>query len=158
MESIVPIVQQVLTAFTNVDEPSNTTTTNGTASATPITSSPLIPTDLSSLVAFLYSFAALRDWLKLLVIGTFFEACRRFSFSLYHKIIDSFFLTVYFKEDDSSYDWMMFWLSRQPSWGTRASNAHSVSLLTKKFPSHRARSPDQHQELWSQQCGSFSSW
>jgi len=30
--------------------------------------------------------------------------------------VDSFYITAQFKEEDSSYDWMMVWLSKQPSW------------------------------------------
>ncbi|KAI0057432.1 P-loop containing nucleoside triphosphate hydrolase protein [Artomyces pyxidatus] len=85
------------------------TTSTGT---TPLT----FPTDLSSLVTFIYSFAALRDYLKLIVLGGAFETLRRlYSFS-YFSIVDRFFITASFESDDDAFQWMMFWLSSLPEW------------------------------------------
>lgn len=77
-------------------------TGNATTPAT--TPAPLaMPTDLSSLIALLFSFSALREWLKLMVIGGVFESCRRlFSYS-WSKVVDSFWITAQFNEDDSSF-------------------------------------------------------
>jgi mitochondrial chaperone BCS1 len=93
--------------------------------------------DISSLVAFLFSLAALQDWLKLIFIGGALEAIRRTAASTYSKVINAFWVMAYFDEDDSSYsmslsrvsasfyfaadrfvcsDWMMVWLSKQPNW------------------------------------------
>jgi hypothetical protein len=77
---------------------------NGTTAASPGAS----PTDISSLITLLFSFSALRDWLKLFVIGGFFETCRRFAFAFYYKFINSFFITAHFDEDDSSYGGFVF--------------------------------------------------
>jgi chaperone BCS1 len=98
---------------------------NGTVPATPLA----LPSDLSSLIGLLFSFTALRDWLKLIVIGSFLETCRRFVFSLWRTVIDSCFITAQFKEDDSSYDWMMVWLSKQPAW----QKAREVEISTSNF-------------------------
>ncbi|KAJ7091466.1 P-loop containing nucleoside triphosphate hydrolase protein, partial [Mycena belliarum] len=85
--------------------------------------------DFSSLVALLFSFGALRDWIKLIVFGGVLETLRRFFFSLYYKVISSVWITAHFDENDSSYDWMMVWLSKQPSWA----QAREVEISTRSF-------------------------
>lgn len=92
-----PIIQQILSGLTN------STISNGTAAEGSLPSAPAAPTDLSSLIAFLFSFSALRDWFKLLIIGGFLETCRRYFFTFYNKVIESFFITATFEEGDSSY-------------------------------------------------------
>jgi hypothetical protein len=72
----------------------------------------------SSLISLLLTFPALRDWLKLIVIGGILETCRRSFFSIWNSIVASFFITAQFQDDDDSYDWMMVWLSKQPAWST----------------------------------------
>ncbi|KAJ7103905.1 BCS1 N terminal-domain-containing protein [Mycena epipterygia] len=67
--------------------------------------------------------------LKIVVIGAVVEAVRRLAFFLYYKIIASFWITAHFDEDDSSYDWMMVWLSKQPAW----SQAREVEISTSSF-------------------------
>lgn len=62
-----------------------------------------MPKDLSSFFTLLFSFSALRDWLKLIVIGGFFETCRRLIFATYSKITDSFFISASFDQGDASY-------------------------------------------------------
>ncbi|KAF8159432.1 P-loop containing nucleoside triphosphate hydrolase protein [Crassisporium funariophilum] len=104
---------------------SNTTASNGTLSQT----SSAFPTDLTSLFTFLVSFSALRDWLKLIVLGGVLETFRRLAFHLYYKLYNSFFITARFDEDDSSYDWMMVFLSDQPSWRM----ARDVQVSTRSY-------------------------
>ncbi|KAJ7596071.1 P-loop containing nucleoside triphosphate hydrolase protein [Mycena floridula] len=107
-------------AFNSTVAPMNVSTTAVPAQgATP-------PTDLSSLIALLFSFSALRDWLKLFVLGGFFESFRRFISYLYTKAVDSMFVNATFNDKDSSYDWMMAWLSKQPSWAS----TRSVEITT----------------------------
>ncbi|KAJ7781990.1 P-loop containing nucleoside triphosphate hydrolase protein [Mycena maculata] len=48
---------------------------------------------------------------------------------MYHKLIASFWITAHFDENDSSYDWMMVWLSKQPSWA----EAREVEVSTRSF-------------------------
>ncbi|KIM90394.1 hypothetical protein PILCRDRAFT_181783 [Piloderma croceum F 1598] len=96
------------------------------ATSSPSQSFPLLP---SSLVTLFLTFPALRDWLKLIVIGSILETCRRFFFSAWSSVVDSFFITAQFKEEDSSYDWMMVWLSKQPSW----KKAREVEVSTSNF-------------------------
>jgi len=88
-----------------------------------------MPNSLPALITFLFSFVALRDWLKLIVIGSALEACRRFAFGLYQRFIESFWIRATFQEYDSCYDWMMVWLAKQPSW----SKARDVQVSTKTF-------------------------
>jgi len=79
------------------DVPLNATATNP---ANPPLS---LPTNLPSLITFIASFSALQDWLKLIVIGSVFEAIRRNSVSTFRYVVDSFWITAHFREDDSSY-------------------------------------------------------
>ena len=78
----------------------NATTQNTTASAT----TPMkMPTDFSSLLAFIYSFSALQDYAKLIVLGGAFETLRRLYSASYKNLMDRFFITATFESDDSSY-------------------------------------------------------
>ena len=61
-------------------------TQNATADVTPWKT----PTDFSSLIAFIYSFSALRDYLKLIVLGGAFETLRRLSSASYAVSRSSF--------------------------------------------------------------------
>jgi mitochondrial chaperone BCS1 len=80
---------------------SNSTSTDD-LSPSPQTSS-AFPTDIPSLLALFLSIGALRDWLKLIVIGGFFETCRRLIFSCWSSLIKSFWITVEFEEGDDSF-------------------------------------------------------
>lgn len=62
-----------------------------------------IPSEISSFISLLFSYSALRDWLKLIIIGGFFETCRRLVFSTYGKVVDSFFISASFDQGDASY-------------------------------------------------------
>ncbi|KAJ7901609.1 P-loop containing nucleoside triphosphate hydrolase protein [Mycena leptocephala] len=93
-----------------------------------------MPTDLPSLLTLLLSFSALREWAKLAIIGGFIEICRRFVFGGYTKVVNSFFITACFEEQDSSYEWMMVWLSKQPSW----SRARDVQISTNSLANSAA--------------------
>ncbi|KAF8075116.1 P-loop containing nucleoside triphosphate hydrolase protein, partial [Lyophyllum atratum] len=95
----------------------------------PATTQPHIPADLSSLLAFLASFSALHDWLKLIVIGGVLETCRRLFYTVYDKVVNAFFITATFEDGDDSYDWMMVWLSKKPSWA----EARELQISTKSF-------------------------
>lgn len=99
------ILQQVFAMVSGmVSQDTNATISGGaTNETTSAAAKPATPTDLSSLLMLLFSFSALRDWLKLIIIGGFFETARRLAFSAYYKVINSFFITVYFEEEDSSY-------------------------------------------------------
>jgi chaperone BCS1 len=102
-------------------------TQNATATATPLT----MPNDFSSLMTFIYSFSALHDYFKLVVLGGAFETLRRLYSSSYSSLMDRFFLTATFESEDISFgehpfprksaaeltqgsEWMMFWLASLP--------------------------------------------
>ncbi|KAJ6466891.1 P-loop containing nucleoside triphosphate hydrolase protein [Mycena sanguinolenta] len=128
MAAFLPVVQQFLSGFsTQLDVANLSANATAAASATSATATSLtIPTDLPSLFALLSSFSALRDWMKLVVVGSFIEMCRRFFFGGYAQIVSSFYITASFDEQDVSYTWMMVWLSKQPSW----SKARAVQVST----------------------------
>jgi chaperone BCS1 len=88
-----------------------------------------MPTSIPGLIALLFSFSALRDWLKLIVIGSVIEYARRFAFSTWRTLVESFFITATFEEDDESYDWMMVWLSKKTTW----CNARDLQISTRSF-------------------------
>ena len=64
------------------------------------TSGPALTTALLSM---LLSYSALRDWLKLLIIGTVMETSRRLFLHLWQSIQESFWITACFDDDDESY-------------------------------------------------------
>ncbi|RDB23454.1 putative mitochondrial chaperone BCS1-B [Hypsizygus marmoreus] len=126
--SLLPTIQQALCGTLGPATVHNMTAlANETLSATII--QPALPGDFSSLLTLLFSFSALRDWLKLIVIGGVFESCRRLATTAYRRFIDSFFITATFDQGDDSYDWMMIWLSKQPSWA----EARDLQISTKSF-------------------------
>ncbi|KAG8221043.1 P-loop containing nucleoside triphosphate hydrolase protein [Butyriboletus roseoflavus] len=111
------------------------TGTNGTASAdaTSTMSAPRGPVDLmASTFKVLFSATALRDWAILLAIGSLFETARRLLAALWRWLINSFFITAVFEEDDVSFQWIMHWLSKQPSW----KGARNVQISTSNFNLH----------------------
>ncbi|KAG6865089.1 hypothetical protein C0991_005191 [Blastosporella zonata] len=123
------IVQKVFCGVLSPQTPSGTTpiaTINGT-STTPLPTA--LPTDFSSILTFLFSFSAIGDWLKLIVIGGLIEGARRLFYTSYNKVYNSFFITATFQDGDDSYDWMMVWLSKQYSW----SQARELQVSTRTF-------------------------
>ncbi|KAJ6598474.1 P-loop containing nucleoside triphosphate hydrolase protein [Mycena vulgaris] len=135
MAAYMPLVQQFLSGFTSQLDATANISANATAAAATATGTPLaMPTDLSSLLTLLLSFSALRDWMKLAILGGLIETCRRFVFGGYHKLINSFFITACFEDQDASYEWMMVWLSRQPSW----SKARDVQVSTTSLANNAA--------------------
>ena len=61
------------------------------------------PFSISTILSLLLSFSALRDWLKLIVIGGAIETCRRSCMRLWSSVIESFWITASFDEHDQSY-------------------------------------------------------
>lgn len=136
----VAVLQTVLTAIQSGSVSINGTqaiTANATAhvpAAVPIT--PMSLLQLPTLIAHLLSLSAVRDWIKLLLIGAALESCRRFLTSSWTTIKNYFWITVTLDESDdcgcefntvlptlsargdranlrkSHVDWLMFWLSR----------------------------------------------
>lgn len=75
------------------------TAQNATAGSTPLK----LPTDFPSLVTFIYSFSALHDYLKIVVLGSALETLRRLSSASYTSLTDRFFLTATFESGDLSF-------------------------------------------------------
>ncbi|KAJ7696544.1 P-loop containing nucleoside triphosphate hydrolase protein [Mycena rosella] len=127
MASYFYIAQQVLSTL-NGNANGGNATAHAEAGSPPVGGLASV-TDFSSLLAFLFSFGALRDWIKLIIFGGILETMRRMAFSLYYKALNSMWITAHFDENDSSYDWMMVWLSKQPSWA----QAREVEISTRSF-------------------------
>jgi len=54
----------------------------------------------------------------MLLLGGALETCRRSASSAWSGIVDSFFLTAYFEDDDPLFDFMITWLGKQRAWKT----------------------------------------
>ena len=97
MASLQQVVEQLLLAAAAT----NTTATPHASSTTP---PPRGPLDLlMSMSKTLFSASALRDWVILLVLGSLFEFARRMLASSWHWLINSFFVTAVFDDDDASF-------------------------------------------------------
>ena len=94
------ILQTTLAGLMSGSQLNNTVAQNETASAAAETAAPL---NLSTLLSFLLSFSALRDWLKLFIIGGAIETCRRTCISLWAWFMESFWITACLDERDMSY-------------------------------------------------------
>jgi mitochondrial chaperone BCS1 len=103
MASYIPmIIQQIFTS--SIDAHAfNTTVDPGVALSNHTAKATELPKDLSTFIALLFSYSALRDWLKLIVLGGFFETCRRLVFAAYDKVVNSFFICASFDQSDASY-------------------------------------------------------
>jgi hypothetical protein len=107
-------------------------TLNATASATPLK----MPTNFSSLIAFIYSFSALRDYLKLVVLGGALETLRRLSTSSYAKLVDCFFITATFDSEDLSYGECRFVLATNHTALTKGTRMDNVlAFFSSSVPS-----------------------
>ncbi|KAH0582998.1 hypothetical protein H2248_010889 [Termitomyces sp. 'cryptogamus'] len=125
---LIPTLQKAFCGVIDTEQsqnPNPVSVVNAT-SATPISATS--PANFSPFLTFL-SFSALTDWLKLFFIGGLIESARRFFFTGYNKAYNSFFITATFLDGDDSYDWMMVWLSKQPSW----SEARELQISTRTF-------------------------
>jgi chaperone BCS1 len=98
MESVLPSIQHILSGV--LGEAPQDTMSNTTS---PTAGSVSMPANALGFISLMLSFSALREWLKLILLGGFFETCRRMFSSIYSKIISRFYLTVEFHEDDGSY-------------------------------------------------------
>ncbi|KAH9073493.1 P-loop containing nucleoside triphosphate hydrolase protein [Lactarius deliciosus] len=111
------IVQPLLTLLNNsVETTQESTFTNATQNATASDAPLRMPTDFSSLMGFIYSISALRDYLKLIVLGGALETLRRLYSASYSNLVDRLFITATFESEDVAFSWMMFWLSSLPQW------------------------------------------
>ncbi|KAI0773333.1 P-loop containing nucleoside triphosphate hydrolase protein [Trametes elegans] len=119
----VAVLQTVMTAIQN--GAINQTTVGGAASGNATAADATIPSALAispwqlpSLIYTLLSFSAVRDWLKLLLLGAVVEACRRLVSRAYYDLVDYFWITATFDGNDTCHEWIMHWLSHQPAFRT----------------------------------------
>jgi mitochondrial chaperone BCS1 len=106
MEALFPAVQGIIGDVLGSLSPLQTSDNVNTTASNPELPSMQIsslPKNLISIITMLLSVSALRDWLKLIVIGGVLESCRRMAYQLYNNFINSFFITATFREDDDSY-------------------------------------------------------
>ncbi|KAJ7097167.1 P-loop containing nucleoside triphosphate hydrolase protein [Mycena belliarum] len=128
LASYISFAQQVLSTFNgNINAPNLTVLAEPDNSTTAGT--PLSLTDLSSLSTLLYSFGALGGFVRILVFGGVLETLRRLVLAARDKLAASIWITARFEEYDHSFDWMMLWLSKQPSWV----EARDLEISTKTF-------------------------
>lgn len=113
----------------------NASAGNFTAGSSTATS---IPTDISSLIAFVLSLGALRDWFKFFLLGGLIESARRLVTSLYYQLWEAFLLTVEIDGDDPAYEWMHLWLSKQERW----TKARTVELSSRRQTSRHGYSEE----------------
>ncbi|KDR80757.1 hypothetical protein GALMADRAFT_241190 [Galerina marginata CBS 339.88] len=124
------LAQQVFSALSiGLNQPDGSGCGNTSAPVTTPKTQSTLPNDITSVIGFFLSSSALWDWLKLIVYGSVLETFRRLGIYLYYKLYNSFFITAHFVEDDSSFDWMMIWLSQKPSW----KRARDVQISTRSF-------------------------
>ena len=104
---VTSIIQPLISLLNNtvegtLDSTFANATQNATMSAVPM------PTDFSSLMAFIYSISALRDYGKLVVLGGALETLRRIYLSSYSNILDRFFITANFDSEDLAHCEQLF--------------------------------------------------
>ncbi|KZT66557.1 P-loop containing nucleoside triphosphate hydrolase protein [Daedalea quercina L-15889] len=105
---------------------------DGAANATVLSSfdtSPSASVDLRSMVSTLLTFSAMGDWMKLFVIGSALETCRRHLFRWRDAVTKRFWVTASFEQHDYSYTWVLYWLSLHPVW----KEARTVEVSARNF-------------------------
>ncbi|TRM69873.1 P-loop containing nucleoside triphosphate hydrolase protein [Schizophyllum amplum] len=125
------LAQPGISPGTYIDDAANATVTSSASipSATQTTQLVDLPAILAPVLSLFFWFSALPDWIKLLVIGGVVETCRRMLFVLYRHAANAFVITATFNDNDDCFNWMMFWLSRQPSWTA----ARELEISTHSF-------------------------
>ncbi|KAM6497215.1 P-loop containing nucleoside triphosphate hydrolase protein [Amanita muscaria] len=76
------------------------------------------------------SLSTLRDWLKIILIGGSLETFRQFVSVLHQRLKQSIIITAKFEDSDDSYDWMIHWLVKHPSFA----KSRDVTFTTKSGP------------------------
>lgn len=103
------VVQPLLMLLNDTAEATlGTASTNAIQNVTTLAAPSRMPTDFSSLMTFIYSISALRDYFKLIVLGGALETLRRIYLASYSSILDRFFITATFESDDVAYSEQLF--------------------------------------------------
>ncbi|KAI0695104.1 BCS1 N terminal-domain-containing protein [Cerioporus squamosus] len=85
--------------------PSSQPTTGPNGEALP----PLLP----QILFMLLSMSAVRDWIKLFLIGALLEGSRRILAKSWEMFTDYVWVTATFESNDDAADWLMYWLSQR---------------------------------------------
>ena len=98
------VVQPLLMLLNDTTETTlDGTFTNATQNATTLAAPLRMLTDVSSLMTFIYSVSALRDYFKLIVLGGALETIRRLYMASYSSLLDRFFITATFESEDIAF-------------------------------------------------------
>ncbi|KAL1941226.1 hypothetical protein VTO73DRAFT_7438 [Trametes versicolor] len=100
---------------------------NATAAVASVAS--FSPLQIPSIISMVLSFSAVRDWIKLLLLGAVVETCRRVLTKSYYGLINYFWITATFDGNDECVDWLMFWLSKHSIFRT----ARTLDVSTRSF-------------------------
>ena len=110
-----------------------TTPSNATSNpSSPSLSATTAPISIPQMIMTIFSMAAFWDWVKLLLVGAFLEACRRGSATAWEKLVDCVWATAEFEWDDDSAgrpslfelgrmltrlllaaEWLIYWMSQR---------------------------------------------
>ncbi|KZT69337.1 P-loop containing nucleoside triphosphate hydrolase protein [Daedalea quercina L-15889] len=86
------------------------------------------PASLSAMFTML-SLSSMPEWLNLIIMGGVIEISRRVFYRLWDMIINAFWVTISFDDEDVAYTWVQYWLARHPSWR----KARSVEATTTSY-------------------------
>ncbi|KAI0372629.1 P-loop containing nucleoside triphosphate hydrolase protein [Pilatotrama ljubarskyi] len=129
----VAVLQTVMSAIQSGAVNLNASAASGSGNATvsPATAgvASFSPLQIPSLITMLLSFSAVRDWLKLLMLGAVVETCRRILTKSYYGLLNYFWITATFDGNDECVDWLMFWLSKHSIFRT----ARTLDVTTRSF-------------------------
>ncbi|OJT06701.1 hypothetical protein TRAPUB_2451 [Trametes pubescens] len=127
----VAVLQTVMSAIqsgaVNLNVSDSAAAGNATAAVASVAS--FSPLQLPSIISMVLSFSAVRDWIKLLLLGAVVETCRRVLTKSYYGLINYFWITATFDGNDECVDWLMFWLSKHSIFRT----ARTLDVSTRSF-------------------------
>ena len=110
VQQVLSLLSQPTTTSSNGCAPNATAATGGVPSHLAVNLPEGWQTSLFPFLSLIRWFAALPDWLKLLIVGGIVETCRRTLSTLYERLLGAFFITATFEEDDDAYGQSVFYL------------------------------------------------
>lgn len=99
LQTVMSAIQSGAVNLTSSGESSATGNATVASAAAPAVASFNI-LQLPSLISMLLSFSAVRDWLKLLLLGAIVETCRRVLTKAYYGFVNYFWITATFDGND----------------------------------------------------------
>ncbi|TFY60656.1 hypothetical protein EVJ58_g5010 [Rhodofomes roseus] len=76
-----------------------------------------------------FSLSSMPEWLNLIIMGGIIEISRRLFYNLWDTVVNAFWVTISFDDEDVAYTWIQYWLARHPSWR----KARSVEATTNTY-------------------------